>query len=90
MTGVVKNTLKVNQYFDQGCKMEVRPITPLEIKGMRQLWMDKYRREPSRDVQYTDNQLSVLCRLSEAGHNMLAFDMGSGDPMASYGNATSA
>ena len=75
--GFVKDSLKVAQYFDQGCKSkEVRPVAPEAIDEMRARWEDTNGTEPVAELQYTDNQLSVLFRLNVAGHNMLAFDMG--------------
>ena len=75
--GIVKDSLKVAQYFDQGCKSkEVRPAPPEIIDEMRARWEQANGSEPVAELQFTDNQLSVLYRLNHAGHNMLAFDMG--------------
>ena len=73
---VTKVTLKVAHYCDQGCRLEVKPCTEDEILKLRAEWTSKMWLAPTADLDLTNNQLSVLKRLKEAGHNMLAFDMG--------------
>jgi hypothetical protein len=81
--GVAKNTLKVSHFFDQGCRLEVKPIEPEEIMKMRARWQSQMWLPPQKHLNPTDNQLSVLKRLSDLGHNMLAFDMGVWGPYGS-------
>ena len=67
LAGVLKNGLEASQYFDQGCRMDLRLAAPEEIALMRKRWMDKSGLEPELEVAFTDDQLSVLFRLSECG-----------------------
>ena len=75
--GIVRDVLKVSQLFDQGCKTkEVRPLEEELITEMRDRWVKANGSDPIADLQFTDNQLSVVYRLNGTGHNMLGFDMG--------------
>ena len=80
--GIVKMTLKANQYFDQACRLKVLPISQSEISVMRARWSDSAWLPPAREVNPNDNQLSVLARLSSLNYNLLAFDMGVWGPFA--------
>ena len=75
--------LRVNHYFDQGCKLLVRPAPDDVLKTMRDRWLTANSLEPSARVNLHGNQLSVLYRLAAAGHNLLAFDMGVWGPYSS-------
>ena len=79
-TAGCKVTLKVNQDWDQGCRMEVQPVGEDVICAMRKRWLAKNYPPPPPARDLTDNQLSILARLQEGGHKLLAFDMGSGGP----------
>ena len=81
--GIAKNTLKVSHFFDQGCRLEVKPIESEEISKMRTRWQSQMWLHPQKHLNPTDNQLSVLKRLNDLGHNMLAFDMGVWGPYGS-------
>ena len=59
----------------------MKPCTEDEILKLRAEWTSKMWLAPTADLDLTNNQLSVLKRLKEAGHNMLAFDMGVWAPM---------
>ena len=39
--GIVKDSLKVNQYFNQGCRIEVRPVPAEDILVMRNRWLER-------------------------------------------------
>ena len=75
--GIVRDVIKICQVYDQGCKnKEVRPITEENLTKMRKRWFDVNGEDPISELAMTDNQLSVVFRLINIGHNMLAFDMG--------------
>ena len=74
--GVAKNAIKVSHVFDQGCRLEVLPIDPQEVTSMRARWQSPTGLKPSKHLNPSDNQLSVLKRLRDVDHSMLAFDMG--------------
>ena len=69
-------TLKVREIFDQGCRYDVLPIDEDGILAARKKWHDMNKRPPPSHRDLTDNQISVLSRLKDLGHNLLAFDMG--------------
>ena len=68
--------LPVRHYFDQGCKLIVQTVAADELKVMRDRWTLRNSLEPGTAVNPSDNQLSVLKRLADLDHNLLAFDMG--------------
>ena len=71
--------LKVSHYFDQTgplSKLVVKTANSDELLKMRGRWLTLKALEPGPSVSLSDNQLSVLFRLQELGHNVLAFDMG--------------
>ena len=81
--GIAKNSLKVSHFFDQGRRLEIKPIEPEEITKMRARWQSQMWLPPQKHLNPMDNQLRVLKRLNDLGHNMLAFDMGVWGPYGS-------
>jgi hypothetical protein len=75
--------LHVKHFFDQGCRLMLRPAPAAKIKEMRNRWLAQNALEPSAGVKLSDSQLSVLHGLSELGHNLLGFDMGVWGPYSS-------
>ena len=73
---VMKMAIKASQVFDQALRYEVQPITPEELRTMRRRWFTVKKRDPPPHLDMSDTQLSVLQRLNEVDHNLLAFDMG--------------
>ena len=71
-----KVVLKASQFLDQASRFEVHPIAEELILEMRKRWKDKMWLDPQPHVDISDNQLSVLARLQDLNHNLLAFDMG--------------
>ena len=69
-------TLKVNHYFDQGSRLQVKPADPDTLQTMRHRWLVVNTLPPGPQINLSDNQLSVLFRLGGVNHNLLAFDMG--------------
>ena len=80
--GTVKDSLKVAHYFDQACKIEARPCSQDELLAMRSRWTKLMWTVPSRVQTMSDNQLSVLRRLLDRGHSMLAFDVSNWGPFS--------
>ena len=74
--GILKNGLNASTIWDQGLKIVVAPVGASKLQEARQRWLDLHELEPSEDVLPTDKQLSMLFRLMEIDHNILAFDMG--------------
>ena len=70
------NGLRVKKYFDQGSALVVEPVEEEKLLVMRARWSNLMGAEPEDSNDYTDEQLSVLYRLTERGQNLLAFDMG--------------
>ena len=68
--------LKVQEFFDQSSKLSVKRCTDEEIKEYRDKWLRISRIELRAHRRWEDDQISVLRRLRERGHNMLAFDLG--------------
>ena len=73
--GTVKDSFKVAHYFDQACKIVIRPCSQDELLVMRGRWTKLMWTVPSRVQAMSDSQLSVLRRLLDRGHNMLASDL---------------
>ena len=71
-----KVAMKVSQFFDQACRYEVPPIAEDAILTKWNRWKAKMWLGPPPHVDMSDNQLSVLARLQDLNHNLLAFDMG--------------
>ena len=66
----------MRKYFDQGSSLVVEEVNEETITTMRARWSTLMGSEPEDANDFTDEQLSVLARLTEKGHNLLAFDMG--------------
>ena len=69
-------SLRVKDFFDQASKILVKTADAVDLQKMRDRWLALKSLEPGANVDLADNQLSVLFRLGELGHNLLAFDMG--------------
>ena len=78
----VKDLLRVASYFDQGSRLEVKPLESEAIEVRRARWLNKMGVEPGEDLYHSDQQVSIYARLQAHGHNMLAFDMGVWGPFS--------
>ena len=72
----VVHVLKVKDYYDQASRLTVQPLAPARIGKMRRRLQATTVLSVPDGVRYTDDQMSVLGRLIDAGYPMLAFDMG--------------
>ena len=70
-TGIAKNTLKVSHFFDQGCRLEVKPIEKELLKYQASVMKrdpDYVRRQNPPLAAATDAAIVAAAEAMEAGY----------------------